>query len=538
MISRLVVRSASLALPLSILAACFDGGILEPTLRSSAQPHASVTATPDYSAFDTRAEFNAVGAIDFLNGFEDFSGDIVYVLPTPWTSNGVTYTSMQNFVLGPGAGLGVSSNSLSSEYATAVSGTFADADAFTMFGVDLSYYGTGSEVSALIATNLGSYSISNVSVPAATAGQRFFGISLSKPGEYLKGFCFTFTNPSAALLLDNLAVGHVAAVRNASPVASVGGPYAGLEGSVVVVSLSATDGDGDALAYTWDFGDGSAGTGSSLPANHTYADNGTYEIMLAVDDGRGGVDTARTTATISNVAPKIATLLVSSAPLTLKAGGVSLTVDGSFTDPGALDTHTASLDCGVGVMVQSDAPNGSATGSCTFDNPGMYRVQLTIRDDDGDSDTKQASANVVVVDPNGGWITGGGWINSPVGAYPTASTAAGKLTFDFVARYQGSSETPIGSATIKLNSAKLDFRSTSFDWLMVSDGGARLEGRGTMNGVSDYGFSLTVTDGSGDGFRFRLWKRSTGEVVYDSQPGSALDSGALTPIGGGSIQIH
>ena len=534
MISRLVVRSVSLALPLSILAACVDSGMLEPTLPSTTRPQASVVVTTDYSTFDTRAEFNAVGAIDFLNGFDEATSELVYLKPTPWTTNGVTYTSVQNIVLGPGVGLGVSSNSLSSEYGTAMSGSFADADAFTMFGVDLSYYGTGSPVNALITTNLGSYSIAGLSVPAATAGRTFFGISLSKDGEYLKSFRFTFTGSSAALLFDNVAVGHVAVVRNADPVASVGGPYAGLEGSAVAMALSATDADDDALTYAWDFGDGSNGSGSSAPESHTYADNGAYDIMLAVDDGKGGVDTARTTVTIANVAPKIGAVSMSSAPLMIKNGSVSLEIAGSFTDAGTLDSHTASFDCGGGVTVQSDAPNGSAKRTCTFESAGVYTVQLTVRDDDGDSDTKKASGQIVVVDPSAGWVTGGGWINSPLGAYAASTTSSGKLAFEFAARYQASGTTPTGTVYLKLNVGKLELRSTSLDWLAVSGADALLQGCGTLNGVSGYAFSLAMTDGGEDRIRVRVWKRSTGALVYDSQ----TDSDAQSILGGGSIQLH
>src|SRR5262249_29273731 len=155
------------------------------------------------------------------------------------------------------------------------------------------------------------------------------GISLKKQGEYLKSFRFSFSASDAALLLDNVAVGHVAAVKNANPVASVGGPYTGLEGSSVAVAFSATAGDGARLTYAWDFGDGSKGSGASRPTSHTYADNGTYNVMLAVDDGKGGVDTARTTATISNVAPKIGVFAVSAAPMMMKSGGVSLAINGS-----------------------------------------------------------------------------------------------------------------------------------------------------------------------------------------------------------------
>jgi hypothetical protein len=534
MISRLVVRSVSLALPLSILAACVDHGILEPTRPASAVPHALVVTTPDYSTFDTRAEFNAVGAIDFLNGFEELTGDIVYLQPTPWSTNGVTYTSIQNLVLGPGVGLGVSSNSLSSEFGTAVTGSFADADAFTMFGVDLNYYGSASPATALITTNLGSYSIAVANVPDATAGSKFFGVSLSTPGEYLKSFRFSFTGAGAALLLDNVAVGHVAAIKNSLPVASAGGPYAGLEGSAVAVTMSGTDNDGDGLTFAWDFGDGSKGSGVSLPANHVYADNGTYAIMLAVDDGKGGVDTARTRAVISNVAPMIGGFSVSSPPMVVSGGSASLTVNASFTDPGTLDTHTASIDCGAGVTVQSDAPNGSATGTCTFASAGVYGVQLTVRDDDGDSDTRKASGQVVVVDPLAGWITAGGWINSPAGAYCAAASTAGKLAFSLSARYEGANDRPSGSVDFKLNVGKFDFHSTSLDWLVVSNGDATVEGRGTLNGGGDYRFSVTTRSGDADEIRVRVWKRSTGALVYDSRPGSE----SLTTLGGGSIQVH
>jgi PKD repeat protein len=536
---RLVVRSISLALPLSVLVGCTDGGILEPT-RSlpPAQAHASVVVTPDYSAFDTRSEFNAAGAIDFLNGFEDFTGELVYEQPTPWTTNGVTYTSDLNIILGPGVGLGVSSNSLTSEFGTAVRGTFADADAFTMFGADLNYFGSSAPTSVMITTNLGSYTLTNLGIPLATAGRKFFGIALTKQGEYLKAFTFNFNNGGASLLLDNVAVGHVAAVKNADPVAAVGGPYAGAEGSAVSVSMSASDSDGDALTYGWDFGDGSTGSGSTPPTSHTYADNGSYEIMLAVSDGKGGVDTARTTATVANIAPTLGAFSIPVTPIALNAGGASVPITTTFTDPGTLDTHMASLDCGAGVTVQSQAPNGAVSGTCTFTSAGVYVVRLTVTDDDGGSDTKRSSGQVVIYDPNAGWITGGGWINSPANACPSSGGAAGKLSFSFASKYESASSPPTGNADFKLNQGKLDFHGTSLDWMVVANNSARIEGRGTLNGGGDYGFSLEATDGTVDEIRIRIWRRSTGAVVYDNQPGSPIGTSTLTPLGGGSIQVH
>ena len=46
---------------------------------------------------------------------------------------------------------------------------------------------------------------------------------------------------------------------------------------------------GSNLTYTWDFGDGTTGTGSNL--SHSYTGTGPYTLCLTVDDGAGCVDT-------------------------------------------------------------------------------------------------------------------------------------------------------------------------------------------------------------------------------------------------------
>lgn len=63
--------------------------------------------------------------------------------------------------------------------------------------------------------------------------------------------------------------------------------------AVTVVTLSATgaDADGDLLSYTWDLGDGSAGSGASV--THVYRTEGTYRVAVTADDGRGGATSTR-----------------------------------------------------------------------------------------------------------------------------------------------------------------------------------------------------------------------------------------------------
>lgn len=68
-------------------------------------------------------------------------------------------------------------------------------------------------------------------------------------------------------------------------------------GVAVSLSVSASDEDGDTLSYTWDFKDGSAATGQSV--SHAFAAEGTYEVTVEVDDGRGGNDTRSVTVVVN-----------------------------------------------------------------------------------------------------------------------------------------------------------------------------------------------------------------------------------------------
>jgi PKD repeat protein len=62
----------------------------------------------------------------------------------------------------------------------------------------------------------------------------------------------------------------------------------------------------------------------------------------------------------------------------------------------------------------SSSPDASATPSHTYAAAGIYDVCLTVTDPGGLSDT--ACTYAVVYDPDGGFVTGGGWIDSPYGA--------------------------------------------------------------------------------------------------------------------------
>ena len=81
------------------------------------------------------------------------------------------------------------------------------------------------------------------------------------------------------------------------PVAAVDGPYNGIANEDISMSAAAsTDADGQALTYTWDFGDGTTGSGVSV--THSYSAAGNYTVRLIVTDPLTLADTVTTTATI------------------------------------------------------------------------------------------------------------------------------------------------------------------------------------------------------------------------------------------------
>jgi hypothetical protein len=157
------------------------------------------------------------------------------------------------------------------------------------------------------------------------------------------------------------------------------------------------------------------------------------------------------------------------------------------------------------------------------------------------------SQYVVIYDPNGGFVTGGGWINSPAGALPAQPALVGKANLGFVSKYQKGATVPTGETEFQFQVANLNFHSSVYEWLVISGAKAQYKGSGTINGAGNYGFLLTATDGqvSGGGgvdrFRIKIWdKNNGGAIVYDNMIGTSDDLSTAQPqaVGGGSIVIQ
>jgi hypothetical protein len=163
---------------------------------------------------------------------------------------------------------------------------------------------------------------------------------------------------------------------------------------------------------------------------------------------------------------------------------------------------------------------------------GIYPVTLTV--DDGNGGVVTASTYVVVYDPSAGFVTGGGWINSPEGAYLPDPSLSGKATFGFVAKYKKGSSIPTGTSEFQFSAGDMNFRSSSYEWLVVTGGeAAKFKGVGAINGEGIYKFQIWASDNDQDSFRIRIWTEDaagTETTIYDN--------GFDQHLSGGSIVIH
>jgi PKD repeat protein len=86
--------------------------------------------------------------------------------------------------------------------------------------------------------------------------------------------------------------------KNHLPTASFTGCSGGKNSGVINFDASASsDPERDTLTYSWNFGDGS--TGSGVSTSHRYTKAGQYTVTLSVDDGHGGTDSKSGLITIT-----------------------------------------------------------------------------------------------------------------------------------------------------------------------------------------------------------------------------------------------
>jgi uncharacterized repeat protein (TIGR01451 family) len=137
-----------------------------------------------------------------------------------------------------------------------------------------------------------------------------------------------------------------------------------------------------AETYHWDFGDGATVTGTLTPT-HTYADNGVYTVTLTVTNTYGNAGSDSLLVTVENIDPVLGDL-----PDQDVDAGEVITVTGTITDPGVLDTQTVVIDWadGVTTTISLDAIEREFEVTHVYSVAGHYTVNVEVTDKDGGTD--------------------------------------------------------------------------------------------------------------------------------------------------------
>jgi hypothetical protein len=195
------------------------------------------------------------------------------------------------------------------------------------------------------------------------------------------------------------------AVNNVAPTATLVAPAGGVEGSPITVALTnpsdPSQADTEAgFQYAFDLGSGYGAFGAASSASFTPPDEGTYTVRAKVRDKDGGVSEYAAQVVVANAPP-----VADAGPAQTVNEGDTVTLTGSFTDPGTLDAHT--------FLWHVTASNGQViadgTGTTfTFvpNDDGTYTAAFTVTDDDGGVGTDTAVVTVNNVAPQNVTITG------------------------------------------------------------------------------------------------------------------------------------
>ncbi|MCW4017060.1 MAG: PKD domain-containing protein, partial [Candidatus Bathyarchaeota archaeon] len=153
--------------------------------------------------------------------------------------------------------------------------------------------------------------------------------------------------------------------------------------AVTFDASGSSDSDGQIVGYSWNFGDGTTGTGKT--ATHVYSDIDSYTVKLTVTDNEGATDSTSRTKNILNNSPV--------ASFTQASDEVIIGEENFF------DASTSADIDGTIVEYSWDFGDGTTTtgvtATHTYTNSGVHTVTLTIRDDEGVIDSVTSTVTVV-----------------------------------------------------------------------------------------------------------------------------------------------
>ena len=238
-------------------------------------------------------------------------------------------------------------------------------------------------------------------------------------------------------------------------------PNSGNAPLTVSFTASGSDPDGDALVYTWDFGDGN--TSNQEDPSHTYNTAGTYTTTVTVDDGNGGTDQCSRTITVIDQSSAV------TCSSNVTSGDAPLTVDFSSSHDNSLGTAISySWDFGDGNSSTAQNP------SHMYNSAGSYTATITIQIQTIGLIVEGSCTTTITVN------------EPPVNIPPTSSCSA----------TPNSGDAPL-TVSFLANANDPDGDNLIYAWVF-DDGEASTEENPThtYSSAGTYNVSLTISDGA------------------------------------------
>lgn len=282
---------------------------------------------------------------------------------------------------------------------------------------------------------------------------------------------------------------------------------------------------------------------SVSPSSFTCDNLGPNRVTLSVTDDKGNVSTASATVTVIKDPPNISFEMPE-----LPRANTTVNAEATFTGSNVV---SASFFWGDGTSSEATINEGVIESSHIYQKAGTYNVTLATTDECGLR--SYVYDELVVFDPRAGILSAKGSIWSNPGAYLYDPTKEGKADFKLDAEYKEvkkkgknarkskkEKEYELkGKTEFKFKNGNLKFKSTSYDWLVVTDEKTTLQGMGKIGKKKGYQFVMSLVPGEdkkdNDKFRFIIWTDDV--IVYDNQRGTDEDAEVIAEVTKGKVDI-
>ena len=249
-------------------------------------------------------------------------------------------------------------------------------------------------------------------------------------------------------------------------------------------------------------------------------------------------NSASVTVKIDTAPPITSNVKATPNPIAL---GTNLKITATVTDAGGSGVAAAEFKVDNGPfddLAATDGSFGGSTEAVSVTFPGSHPLltkqglhTICVRGIDiAGNIGATACVTVAVHDENS--INASGGTDSPAGADPLHPAASGPVTFSFNAKYGDEDSAPKGNLEFKYKEGDISFKDDFFDYLVVTESRAQIQGTGTLNGTTVCKFSIDAYDSSFgpsrvDAFGLRIFNCGGGTADRYNLPVTQLTKGKI-----------